>query len=325
MKGSVYLKYLISILVIAALIVYVVKDDDFQWSYLSDVKGLFVFILISFFSVYLSGLQLFLLIKNQKVKLKFVDQLLLPLSMAFFGYIIPTNGGLFFSVYFLKKKYNIRSIDGISIGVYIIYISFILTGLLGLLYCLLYDNQVKIIFPVSMLMIIFPFIVNIISNGVIKLNLSRVKIIEKIVSYLNTVTREANSHFKNRIVFFQLISINILMIVVNIISNFWLIKMFHIQIPVLSLILMVLFMRLSSIIKILPGNFGVDELFAGGIFLFFGLPASDGIMLSVYSRIVSLVFLIVPFGILHLIINNNVLKISDIKEFRKIFMANKTP
>jgi len=319
MKFKNLLKYLISIIIIVLLIFYVINKEDFNWKYLDNIPGMIIFLLISMIWWYLLGLQLFILLKNQNKKLTFIDQLFLPISMALFGYIIPTNGGFLFSVYFLKKKYNLNLIDGISTNVIILYTSLILTGIFGILYCILFNNKIGIILPISVLMIIFPIIVNISAKLLVKINIRNIRILEKFTFYINKIVISANSLLKYKHIFSKMIAMNILIIIVNILITYWLIYMFHINVPILSIIMIVLFMRLSSIIRILPGNFGIDELFAGGIFHFFGLPASDGIIISVYSRFISLIFLIIPIGIIHIVMNKGVLKISDLKNIKKYF------
>ena len=46
----------------------------------------------------------FMIKEQEKISITTADKLLLPISMSLFGYIIPTNGSMLYSIYFLKKK-----------------------------------------------------------------------------------------------------------------------------------------------------------------------------------------------------------------------------
>ena len=165
----------------------------------------------------------------------------------------------------------------------------------------------------------FPLIVNI---STLLLDKVKIPYIAKFTDFLRKVSVSANSQFKNRNLLIPLITINILMIVVNIAATYWLILMFNLKIPLLSVALITLFMRISTIVRILPGNIGIDELFAGGIFTFFGLSPSDGIVLVIYSRVVALLFLFFPGGGVHLYLNRKVLKIKSLKDLKSIFTTS---
>lgn len=314
-------KYLISVIIITGLIFYVSNDEKFHWHYFSDISGLLVYLLLTLFWSYLSGLQLYILLQKQNVKLKLIDQLLLPMSMALSGYIIPANGGMLFSLYYFKKKYNLNSLESVSIGVYVIYISLLLSGVFGLVYCFLYKKNVVVILTMSVLFILFPFIIKKGIDLIGKINNKRFKIIERIIDVLSRIVNSTNRSLIDKGVFSKIIGLNLLMIILNIVSMYWLMLILHVEAPFVSVVLIVLFLRLSSIIRILPGNFGIDELFAGGIFLFFGLTASDGILISVYSRIVSLVFLIIPLGVTHIFLNRAILTIADLKKIKQVYKS----
>lgn len=309
-------KYVLFIAVIGILIYIFLDTESIKWHYLKNVNGLIIFLSLSLVYSYLSGLQQFIILKKQNVRLSLQDQLLLPMSMSLFGYIIPTNGGLIFSIYFFKKKYNITPINSISIGVVLIYISFFISGIIGILYCMLYPSNVFVLLPFSILLIIFPFLVKTSINILIQLNKGGVVFINKIIEGLNKIVLNTSISYDDKRVFAKIITINLMMIIVNIMSIYYLIKMLNLEVPLLSVVLIVLFLRISSLIRILPGNFGIDELMAGGIFAFLGLTASDGVLIFLYSRIISLVFLIIPLGVFHIFLNNKILALSRLKNIK---------
>lgn len=110
--------------------------------------------LLTLLSYFINGFQIYYLVKTQNnISISLIDTLMLPLSMSLFSYIIPANGGLLYSVYFLKKKYNISSSKGFSIGIVSIYISFIITGIFGLISVIITEKLNILIFILSILLI----------------------------------------------------------------------------------------------------------------------------------------------------------------------------
>ncbi len=309
--------YLILLSVLTFYVYYLTNDPNFKWSYLLNIQGLLVFLFLNFISCYFSGIQLNVLFKSQNVKLSIVDKMLLPISMALFGYIIPSNGGLLFSLYFFKKKYNVTLVDGLSIGVFIIYISLFLTGIFGLLYCFYFKKQLEYIIPFSLLLLFSPFVVKLVLFLVIKFNRDRFKFLSKTSIFLTKISINISVFFKNKTILLKVLIINLIMIGIQVITIQELLNMFNIFTPIISIILMVMFMRLSSLIRVVPGNFGVEELFTGGIFLFFGLTVQDGILISVYARVISIILFIIPLGLLHIFVNREFLKISEFKLLNK--------
>jgi len=308
-----------SVTILVLLLYYVIDIEGFNWSYLNNFSDLIIFLVILIAGLYMNGLQLYIMLKNQSVNLSLIDQFLLPVSMALFGYLVPVNGGMLFSLFFMKKKLSVDIKEGLSIGVYSLYISFLLTGLIGFLYCIFYNNQLVVILPLSFILILFPLIVNIITFNLDKVKLKKMPFLGKVTGFLRNVSVSSNSQFKNRRSLIQLLIINVLMIVVHIASTYWLISMLNLKVPLLSVALITLFMRMSSLVRVFPGNIGIDELFAGGIFAFFGLSPSDGIVLVIYSRVIALLFLLIPGGLLHIYLNRKVLKLENLKDLKGIF------
>src|SRR4030042_966706 len=99
-------RLIIALLLIVLIIWFLYRKDYFavlEKVSFSDVIILTFFTLLTYFT---AGFQIYYLVKKQnKMSISLADTLLLPVSMSLFSYIIPANGGLLYSVFFLKKKY----------------------------------------------------------------------------------------------------------------------------------------------------------------------------------------------------------------------------
>ncbi|MCK5083167.1 MAG: hypothetical protein KAR31_09705, partial [Candidatus Omnitrophica bacterium] len=129
------LRTLISVLFLVIAVKIIWQDD-----YISLVKkisfmDIAITILLSFLVVTPKGFSLGYMINTQDgAKLNIIDLLTLPFMMNFWGFFIPINGGILYSIFFLKSKYKVKATDSTAITIYIQMIVFILIGFLGLCY-----------------------------------------------------------------------------------------------------------------------------------------------------------------------------------------------
>ena len=311
------LKLLFAVIIIIAITFYLYKNDEFKILSNCNASEFFILICITYAAYLVNGYQMYFLVHEQnRIKLTLPDILILPLSMSLFAYIIPTNGGLLYSVYFLKKKYGIDTSKGFSIGIFSVYLSLIISGIIGLVIAFISIEMRLALILISIIFIFMPLIVY-----AVNLILQNIKfkkaIVIKFQTYIDSMVVGSNSLMIDKKVAVVNIVISFVQIVITFISYYWLVLMLDIKIAAASLVLIVLLLRISGLIRILPGNLGIEELFAAGIFGATGFSPSTGMLFSILLRF-STFFLIIPFGIFHTVFNSESLKLSDLKQILKV-------
>lgn len=305
MKKSGYLKLFLTLTLLGVIAGYLWQNKMF--SLIREVKllELMIYILVVILGSYLAGIQLSYLVKvTNKARLALIDQIILPVAMALWGYIIPTNGGILYSMLFLKQKYKVKYAEGFSFGLFSIYISLFLTSIFGLYYEIeVMQKPNLIIILLLMILILSPYLLYFVNFLLQKFDLKKYRLIHRIQNFIDSTIANTNQLFKNR----QAVAYNTLLIIaailIHIFTTYWSIHMFGFDIPLSSIVLMVLLLRLSSLVRIVPGNLGIDELVMGGIWGLIGLRPADGVFISFFMRVVTIGFIILPLGVLHTFIN----------------------
>jgi hypothetical protein len=310
-KRKEIIKFILALLIIALLIYYLYANNYFI--VISKVSALdFLFLTsLTLLSYFASGLQMYYLIKKQNnISISVADTLFLPLSMSLFSYIIPTNGGLLYSVFFLKKKYKIDSTKSFSIGIFSIYISFFITGVFGVFSCIYSEKYNFWMLSISFALIFLPFIINVINKYFQRIKSRNGSLLNKLLFYLNSVVVHSNNFIQNKEVIFVNLIINLIYLVLSLLTYQLLNIILEAELPLTSIFVIILITRVSSLIRLLPGNLGLEELYTGGIFKLIGRDPGIGIVFSLILRFTTII-LFIPFGILHTLLNTKFFKFKD--------------
>jgi hypothetical protein len=316
-KRDYAIKLLVALALIGLIIFFLYKKKYFnvlEKISVTDFVILTSFTLIGYFT---SGFQMYYLVKKQnKIAISLTDTLLLPLSMSLFSYIIPTNGGLLYSVFFLKKKYQIDSTKSFSIGIFSIYISFIITGIFGIVSCIYSKNYNGWILLISLILIFLSLIINVLNRLFYNIRFKKSSLISKSILYLDRIVIHSNNLIMDKEILFFNIIINIVYLGLSLISYQWLNIILEINLPLTSIFIIILITRVSSLIRLLPGNLGLEELYTGGIFKIIGRDPGVGIIFSLILRFTT-ILVFIPLGILHTVYNMKLLRFGDILNLRK--------
>ena len=310
-KNSI--KLFIALVLIFSLLLFLHQKRYF--SVVEKITGMnfLILTLLTLLSYFVSGYQMYYLVKKQNnISISLSDTLLLPISMSLFSYVIPTNGGLLYSVYFLKKKYNIDSTKGFSIGIFSIYISFIISGVFGIISCFLSEMFNFWILTLSIGLILSPIFVNIFNHFISKFQFKNESILHRIQFFMNSMLSHSNDFITNKSVFVLNIFINILYFAITLISYQYLNLILKINLPLTSVFLILIISRVSSLVRFLPGNIGIEELYMASIFKIVGKDPSIGLIVSIILRITTII-LFIPLGIIHSIINLKYINFLDLK------------
>jgi uncharacterized membrane protein YbhN (UPF0104 family) len=257
---------------------------------------------LSFFTFVIAGYQFAFMIKiKNNIKIKMQDIILLPISANLFSYIIPTNGSIIFTSFFLKNKYNLNLSSGFSYGVFMVYVSLILTGLMGLFSQFFLTFNLFVV-GVSIMLILFPAFIYLLNIIIQQFSFKENTILYRIQMFVNSVIANSNILFiSKRIIVFIILS-TLLLQLLALGDYYFIFKTLGVKIGLEPLLLFFMFSRVSSMLKFLPGNLGLDEFYTAGIFKIISKDPAFGVLLSLVNRFAVLV-IVIPFGILHSTIN----------------------
>lgn len=280
-----------------------IERINFNEVLISSIIVIFIFLF--------TGLQVSFLAKKQfNTALKTEDLVLLPIMMHLWSYLIPFRGGLIFSSIFLNQKYKLKLSQGFSIGFYSFFISIILSGLYGVFFSLQSNSVALLTF--SILFIVGPVI-----GFILNFFFKKINIHNKPLKKLKTLIEEI---FDNLAILFNQRKINIVVLSLIIGSTLIFILWFYhgakalgIDISFSQIIIVALITRLSIIVRVIPGNAGIQEFFTGGALVLAGGSLSDGIAISLFTRFVALTFAIIV-GILGMISNKKHINFQKLKK-----------
>jgi uncharacterized protein (TIRG00374 family) len=317
MKIKDILKLALSLLIISGIVWYLYSGDYFASFDKIGLADWAILIGLTLCLYLLSGLQMLFLVKFVSGKrITTADVLFMPMSMSMFSYFIPTNGGFFYAVYFLRKKYQVESAQGFSVGVVSIYISFIIAGVALLVASLMLGIFKWYLVILAVLLMLSPVLIHFMNQLIQRIPAKEGRLTDRIKKYLDRIISHANAMMRNR----RIVIINVLITLASLLVFFLLYYRLNASLqmglPLLSIIAMIAMMRISSLIRLLPGNLGLEELFTAAIFGIIGHDPNAGLVFSVFLRLCA-VLIMIPVGVFHTAFNSNYFSFSDLKAIWK--------
>ena len=311
MKHNI-LKYALSVLV-AGLLIYYIANDDTNLKLIKSIEffDILVALFIAIVVFVISGIQTgYILYKDSSVKLKTHDYLLLPVMMHLWSYILPTQGGLLFSSFYLSRKYGYRFSSGYALGFYTFLVGLIISGLIGLYFSL---SSVPFNLPllfISMAVVLSPLFLFVGRNIFRSVNI-KIKLIQKILTTIETVTNNILNHLKERSYNVFIVGTTFVSIIIYIIWLVWATHTLDLSLTLPQMIMLTLATRLSLIVRFIPGNLGVQEMFAASGVAIVGGSFDDAILISVFLRFIGLL-LAITIGVLGMAINSKYFSFREI-------------
>lgn len=304
-KTFQFIKIAIGILLFAIIGCYLIQQNDV----INNIRQIktadyLILVLLVALSYIPNGIQLRMLLKNSGTKLSWADTFLLPVSMSFWSYIIPANGGFLYSLYFLSKKYQCKLESSSAVGIFTIYMSFILSGVIGLgLSLFLPFKEGGICFIISFFCISFPWCVRL-GSFVLKILAGRLLFLEKISRFIENIVNDCHVWILDR----KVIIFNILIVLCQLLFTYliyvWIVYILQVKINLPLLFLVVTVQRLSSLVRLLPGNLGLEEVMTGIFFSIAGLTLDMGLLIAAIARTAQICVL--PCGMIHSLVNHTV-------------------
>jgi hypothetical protein len=224
---------------------------------------------------------------HYRLKLAMIEILTLPLMMHLFLYLMPLKGGMLFQVFYSKQKYKLDLSKGFSLGMMVFLNSLILTIFLGLamVYLLPIDSlELKtVIWCMGLSLVGFVVALNLLP----KQGLAGDGIVRRGLNFLINVRIQLTDQFKNVKLFFGLLITTFVSVIIQAIL-FWKTGSFiGVESDFGPVLLVVLILRIILLIRLLPGNLGIQEVMIGVVFATAGFEIEDGLMIGIITRLIS--------------------------------------
>lgn len=295
-------KYIISYL-LAFILIYLIFKIHILENFSDTISRVTIFDLlvaamISLVMYLISGIQYaYLLSKIYKIKLSFLSMMLLPTSIGLWGYIIPSHGGFMYVTALMRYKYKIPISEGTSISIYLYFLSVFLAGAFGMCYAIFKGFYYSVFLLVSCLLMVSPILLIIFGSILNRLSF-RNKFLQKIRNFVVLVVNNTGLLWSDIGATIAVLLLNVVYLAVSVFWYYWATVVFDIKLPFVSIIMLPLIMRLSLVFRITPGNLGVEQLFSGLVIYLFGSKAGDGVLISAFNSLASII-IVFTFGILY--------------------------
>ena len=289
-------QYLVALLLFFSVIYFYISPDDLKLIFeVNLIDSLLV--ILSVIAVYwISGFQYSHILKHyHSKKLSLFDTATLPITMNLWSLLIPFQGALIYTTFFLKQKYNTRLTTGPGVTLLAYQFTLVVTGAIGL--ALSFFTKLPVIFTVvSLLFVISPFFTYIGTSVLKKVTFPFVKaekLKTKVVSLLEQVVATSK---QSRFVA-EVIGMNVLSLLSALLMYYLVAQALQLDLSFISILIYTLLLRLTVIIKLTPDNIGIQEIISVGIFSLINLPPEQGALITLYIRIMTIIVMLLGGGL----------------------------
>jgi len=224
---------------------------------------------------------------HYKMRLPAKEMVQLPMMMHLFLYLMPMKGGMLFQVFYTRHRYGLDMSKGFSLGLTVFLASLLLTVVLGL--ALTYIIPVNSMELRTMLWAMGASVV----GGAIVMQLlpanvtGKSGLVWKLTDFLVNVRKQLADQLKNGRLFVALMFTTAISVLVQAVWFWKTASALGIQSQLLPVLLVVLILRVILLIRILPGNLGVQEVMIGAVFAAAGFQMQEGLLIGVVTRLIS--------------------------------------
>ncbi|MCB9187083.1 MAG: flippase-like domain-containing protein [Flavobacteriales bacterium] len=225
---------------------------------------------------------------HYKCDLSWADAFFLPFMMHLWTYILPVKGGLIYQTFFVKAKYGLDMSKGFSVGVLVFAASLLITCFVGgALSFLVRDAlalQLVLLFMFGTL-IFFLFAGRLVSEP----DPSRSGVIYSLIAFVQKVLIQFREQLKDVKLLFKLVFVTLASTLVHAIWFYHCAYILGYDPEPVGILLATLVLRIVTLVRILPGNLGIQEVMIGSVFLAAGLGLQEGLTTALLVRLVSMV------------------------------------
>lgn len=253
--------------------------------------------LIAYFIFCLSGvLFAYLFYKSTQKRFHFADILTFPAARGLWGFLIPFQGSIAYTLFFCKAKYKVAIRQTLSVNIYLLLFNIMLTGVVGIWCATIQGNFVSLLFVISLVFLLNPFLLYFAKIALDSFSLkTEQKYICYIINTLRSIFDRIYLLWKDRKNFFIIFGINIAHIGITVGWYFWMSKILDFNLSYIAILMLTMIQRISFILKFTPGNLGVNQLFSGLAFHLVKEDIAKGIILSAFGSAI-VILLVFSFG-----------------------------
>jgi hypothetical protein len=224
---------------------------------------------------------------SSRVRLSVTDILVLPITMNFWSFLIPFQGALVYSSLILKCKYKARVSEAIASSVFSYLLSMSITGMFGVTMSFLAGRLLSPWMAASVILMLCPLILFVVDKVMSWLPGVRIQLVNYASDFVHKIVAQMWDLFRVRRLLCLLFVTNVLHITTSFVMNFYAADALNVVISWPSLLIFTLLIRLSVILKVTPGNIGIQEVLSGGIFSLMTLDPGSGILITLLTRLIT--------------------------------------
>jgi hypothetical protein len=248
--------------------------------------------------------------RNTTKNITYSDQLMIPITQNFWGYILPFQGSLIYSAAIFKRKYDINISKTIYIYIFITFFSIWIGGIIAFIHSIFIERYFYGLFFLQI--ILLPLFFKIFQKFLVLIP-KKFKLVKIIRFHLTHLIRSVNHSIRDKYLLINLAIYDFLFVLVYALWTYYLSEYFKLHIEFTVWFLWSYFLKITLLAKITPGNIGVVQAYTAGFLLLYGHSAEDGVMISMI-QLALLVILIFPIAFINSMFN---LKYFDFNSLRK--------
>ena len=211
------------------------------------------------------------------------DTVLLPFMMHTFSYIMPVQGGMLFQTFFMKMKYKMALSKGFSTGVYLFVASMILTCVGGLILSFFVEGVSEIRMVLYLMLV---GLIGMLGTAVItrRITIKGDTFLFKIIGFLHAIITQLSEFTKHPVLFIKVMVIIGFSALLHASWFYQTALILGIEVSFFGIVLATLVFRILMLMRLLPGNLGIQEVVTSVVFLGAGLTIDEGLMVAVFNR-----------------------------------------
>ena len=295
-----YGQLLIYFLTLLGLVYLSVKQKLFNQVFSLEISVYFFSFFYLFVLFFLSGIQLrIIILKSKNIKFSFVDTLMIPISQNFWGYVIPFQGSLLYSIAIFKNKYQIKAMDTIYIYAAITLFSFWTGGFFYFFYNLYLEKYLVAFFfiPFAIIPVVCFFVFKIFNVTFYKNRFFR-------LIKLNALNfqKTLNSLIEDKSLILKIFITEILFVFTYASYSYYLSEYFEFGVSYFVWLFWAFFLKITLLIRLTPGNLGITQGYTVALLAIYGYPAEFGIQISLVQLFLNII-LYFPVALINSLFN----------------------
>jgi hypothetical protein len=290
--------------VLMAIALYYYTDDNMWVVFKQSGAWAFVIsVIIGLINYAISGwLYRFQVLEITGKRLNYTDTLFLPTAMNMWSYLLPIQGGMLYSLAFFKLKYRISLSMGTSLSVFTYAINVFIGGCAGLIFTLLSNDKNIFLTIISLGCLISPFLLLLIDRTTLVSKDFRYPLLVKGLSVVKNLLSDSSNMLRKKRLLMGSILLNLLHSITMIAWFYWSSLVLDSGVSLMGAAILGLFLKISIILRITPGNLGLEQILAGALAAIIGSGANDGVIISIYMTL-STLFIVFTFGLIFTVVN----------------------